>query len=52
MVKRYTPYFNIGLVLSFLNTKRVEVKNLRAIVRGAEDRVPPERITELLILPN
>jgi V/A-type H+-transporting ATPase subunit C len=52
MVKRYTPYFNIGLVLSFLNTKRVEVKNLRAIVRGAEDRVPPERITELLILAN
>jgi V/A-type H+-transporting ATPase subunit C len=52
MLKRYTPYFNIGLVFAFLNAKWFEVKNLRAIVRGSVDGVPSDMIRELLILPN
>ena len=52
MLKRYTPYFNIGLVLAFLTAKWFEVKNLRVIVRGAEARIPPDRIEALLILPD
>ncbi len=52
MLQRYTPYFNIGLVLAFLNAKWFEVKNLRVIVRGAEAKIPPDRIESLLILPD
>ena len=51
MLKRYTPFFNIGLILAFLNLKWFELRNLRAIVKGAEERVPADRIKELLILP-
>ncbi|MEE8570621.1 MAG: V-type ATPase subunit [Candidatus Bathyarchaeia archaeon] len=52
MLKRYTPYFNIGLILAFLNAKWFEVRNLRAILRGAESDLRPEQIMKLLILPN
>ncbi|MFX1363272.1 MAG: V-type ATPase subunit [Promethearchaeota archaeon] len=52
MLKRYTQFFNIGLILAFLNLKWFEVKNLRAIVKGIEDGVPPNRIKKLLILPS
>jgi len=52
MLQRYTPYFNIGLVLAFLNAKWFEIKNLRVIVRGAEAKIPPDRIESLLILPD
>ncbi|MCK5626102.1 V-type ATPase subunit, partial [Candidatus Bathyarchaeota archaeon] len=52
MLQRYTPYFNIGLVLAFLNAKWFEVKNLSVIVRGAEAKIPPDRIESLLILPD
>jgi len=51
MLKRYTPFFNIGLILAFLNLKWSEVRNLRAIVRGVEDKIPPDKIRKLLILP-
>ena len=51
MIKRYTPYFNIGLILAFLNLKWFEVRNLRAIIRGSEAGIPPDRIKKLLILP-
>ncbi|MCK4885561.1 V-type ATPase subunit [Candidatus Bathyarchaeota archaeon] len=51
MLKRYTPFFNIGLILAFLNLKWFEVKNLRAIIRGSEAGFPPERVKKLLILP-
>ncbi len=50
IIKRYTPYFNIGLLLAFFNLKWFEVKNLRAIVRGTEARIAPDRIKKLLIL--
>jgi len=52
MLKRYTSYFNIGLILAFLNAKWFEVRNLRAILRGAEGDLHPEKIMKLLILPN
>jgi len=51
MLKRYTPFFNIGLILAFLNLKWFEVKNLRAIIRGSEAGIPPDRVKKLLILP-
>ena len=51
MLKRYTAFFNIGAVLAFLNLKWFEVRNLRAIVHGIESRIPPDRITKMLILP-
>ncbi|UCD26023.1 MAG: V-type ATPase subunit [Candidatus Bathyarchaeota archaeon] len=51
MLKRYTPFFNIGLILAFLNLKWFEVRNLRAIVNGIEDGVSPSKIRKLLILP-
>ena len=50
MVKRYTSYFNIGLLLSFLNMKWFEIRNLRAIIRGSEAQIAPERVKKLLIL--
>ena len=51
MLKRYTAFFNIGLILAFLNLKWFEVKNLRAIIRGSEAGIPPDRVKKLLILP-
>jgi V/A-type H+-transporting ATPase subunit C len=50
IIKRYTPFFNIGLLLAFLNLKWFEVKNLRAIIRGSEARIAPDRVKKLLIL--
>ena len=51
MLKRYTPYFNIGLILAFLNLKWFEVRNLRAVIRGSEAGIPADRVKKLLILP-
>lgn len=51
MLKRYTPYFNIGLILAFLNLKWIEVRNLRAIVKGVEAKISPAKIKKLLVLP-
>jgi len=51
MLKRYTPFFNIGLVLAFLNLKWFEIRNLRIIVRGAEEGMPPAMVSELLTVP-
>lgn len=50
ILKRYTPFFNIGLLLAFLNLKWFEVKNLRAIIRGSEAGIAPDRVKKLLIL--
>jgi len=51
MIKRYTPFFNIGLLLAFLNLKWFEIRNLRAIIKGSEGRIPPDKIKKLLIFP-
>ena len=50
IMKRYTPYFNIGLLLAFLNLKWFEAKNLRAIIRGSESGIAPDRVKKLLII--
>ena len=50
IMKRYTPFFNVGLLLAFLNLKWFEVKNLRAIIRGADAGIAPDRVKKLLIL--
>lgn len=50
IIKRYTPYFNIGLLLAFLNLKWFEVKNLMAIIRGSEAGIAPDRVKKLLII--
>jgi len=51
MLKRYTPFFNIGLVLAFLNLKWFELRNLRTIIAGVERGMPRSKVKELLILP-
>mgnify|MGYP001068750315 CR=1 FL=1 len=51
MLKRYTPFFNVGVVLAFLNLKWFELRNLRTIITGRQEDVPLERTKELLILP-
>ena len=51
MLKEYTPFFNVGLILAFLNLKWFELRNLRAIVKGAENNIPSDKIKKLLILP-
>ncbi|UCD96119.1 MAG: V-type ATPase subunit [Candidatus Bathyarchaeota archaeon] len=51
MLKRYTPFFNIGLILTFLTLKGVEIRNLVACARGKEGRLSTKRIHELLIFP-
>ena len=50
IMKRYTPFFNIGLLLAFLNLKWFEVRNLRTIIRGAEAGIAPDRVKKLLII--
>ena len=49
MLKRYTPFFNIGLILAFLSLKWTEIRNLIVCARGTEGGVSPEKIRELLI---
>jgi len=51
ILRRHPFPFDLGVVLSFLSLKWVEVRNLRIIVKGREDNLPPERIEKLLILP-
>lgn len=51
MLKRHTSFFNIGLLLAFLNMKWFEIKNLRSIIRGSEAGISCEKVAELLILP-
>ena len=50
ILKRYTPYFNIGLLLAYLNLKWFEVKNLRAILQGAEAGIASDRVKKLLVI--
>ena len=51
MIKRHTPYYNIGLILAYLNLKWFEVRNLIAIIRGSEAGISPEKVKKTLILP-
>jgi vacuolar-type H+-ATPase subunit C/Vma6 len=51
MIKRHTPYYNIGLILAYLNLKWSEVRNLIALIRGSEAGISPEKVKKALILP-
>jgi V/A-type H+-transporting ATPase subunit C len=51
MLKRYTSFFNIGLILAFLNLKWFEIRNLRMIIAGVEEGMPSSKVKELLVLP-
>ncbi len=42
--------FSIHPILVYLEKKKYEVFNLRAIARGKESRVPNERISEYLVI--
>jgi V/A-type H+/Na+-transporting ATPase subunit C len=42
--------FSIHPILVYLEKKKYEVFNLRAIARGKESRLPPERIREFLVM--
>ena len=46
---KYPHPFHIGIILSFINLKWFEVRNLRAIVVGKEAEVPAERIERILV---
>ena len=50
MLKEYTRYYNIGFVLSFLNLKWFEIRNLRCIIMGSERRTPINKVRELLVI--
>jgi vacuolar-type H+-ATPase subunit C/Vma6 len=50
IIKRYTQFFNIGILLAFLNLKWFEIKNLIIIIRGSELGIDSEKINKLLIL--
>ena len=49
MIKRYTQFFNIGLLLAFINLKWSEIQDLRTIIRGSETRIDPDRVRKLLV---
>ena len=51
MIKRHTPFFNIGLLLAFLNLKWFEIRNLRTIIRVSESGITPDKIKKMLVLP-
>ena len=42
--------FSIHPILVYLEKKKYEVFNLRAIARGKESRLPPDRIREYLVM--
>jgi ATP synthase A1 C subunit len=50
IVRIYPSPFHAGTVLSFLNLKWFEVRNLRTLIYGKEDGLLPEALEGLLIL--
>ena len=46
---KYPSPLHIGVVLSYLNLKWFEVKNLRTIMLGKLSKIPSEKIAKLLI---
>jgi len=49
ILQKHPSPFNIGVVMSYVNLKWMEVKNLRAIIIGKERKLPAERIERILI---
>ena len=48
-VAKHHP-FSVLPVLVYLERKKYEVANIRAIARGIEDKIPPEQIRQYLVL--
>jgi len=49
ILQKHPSPFNIGVVMSYVNLKWMEVKNLRTIIIGKEKNLPAERIERILI---
>jgi len=49
ILQKHPSPFNVGIVISYVNLKWIEIKNLRAIVIGKEKRIPAEKIERILI---
>jgi vacuolar-type H+-ATPase subunit C/Vma6 len=52
LLKEHSRYYNLGLILVFLNLKWAEVKNLRCIIKGSERKSPPSQVRKLLTIPD
>lgn len=50
MVKKYFKYYNMSYILSFLNLKWFEIRNLRCIIVGSDRKTTPVKIKSLLVL--
>jgi vacuolar-type H+-ATPase subunit C/Vma6 len=51
LLKKNLRYYNIGYILSFLNAKWVEIKNLICIINAKARNIGADQTRELLILP-
>jgi len=51
-LREHSRYYNIGFILSFVNLKWAEVKNLRCIVKGSERKIPSSQVQKLLTIPD
>ncbi|MDI6903694.1 MAG: ATP synthase A1 subunit C [Methanocellales archaeon] len=45
-----SQHFGVGPMIGYLSSKDAEVRNLRAIGRGVEAKLPPEKIKNLLVM--
>jgi vacuolar-type H+-ATPase subunit C/Vma6 len=50
-LKKNMRYYNIGYLLSFLNMKWAEIKNLRSIINAVARNVSADQTHDLLIIP-
>jgi len=51
-LREHSRYYNIGFILSFVNLKWAEVKNLRCIVKGSERKIQSSQVQKLLMIPD
>jgi V/A-type H+-transporting ATPase subunit C len=49
ILQKHPSPFNIGIVMSYVNLKWMEIKNLRTIIIGKEKNLPAEKIERILI---
>ncbi|MEM2986664.1 MAG: V-type ATPase subunit, partial [Nitrososphaerota archaeon] len=49
ILQKHPSPFNVGIVISYVNLKWIEIKNLRAIIIGKERKIPAEKIERFLI---
>ncbi|MHA2289519.1 MAG: hypothetical protein ACXABG_12105, partial [Promethearchaeota archaeon] len=50
-LKENMRYYNIGYILSFLNMKWAEIKNLRCVINAMARNVDTDKTLDLLFLP-